>query len=470
MSANTTVRKGVIVGGLSPHPPIIIPEVGGSELSRARPTVEGVTGLAKRFVAANPRTVVVVGPHGPVMRNSFVALGNQTVVGDLAEFGAPQVQVSLRTDTDLLATIAAEAKDEGLSVTDFAERHGRGRTAEMDYATLVPLYYLDKAGYGGRVLLMSMAYTDLQACFSFGRVIHRAAAKAGFPVGVLASGDLSHRLKPGAPAGYDPRGAEFDRALIDALAKNDPEALLSLDPELIEAAGECGLRPVAIMFGAVTAAGLVPTVLSYEGPFGVGYGVVAFDAGSGGGESDREAQGEAQSAGTGGEHPLVALARRTIETYVRDGTVIRPPASPVGEGLPAAAGAFVSLHFHGNLRGCIGTIGPTRDTLNAEVVHNAIAAATEDPRFTAIHPSELADLEISVDVLGKPEPVADRVQLDPKRYGVIVERGPRRGLLLPDLDGVESVDQQISIAAQKAGLSPRDPGLKLYRFEVVRYH
>lgn len=473
MPANTPARRGVVVGGLSPHPPIIIPEVGGPDIAKARPTVEGVKNLAERLVAANPRTIVVVGPHGPVMRQSFVTIGNLSVTGDLSEFGAPDVSLTMRTDTDLLKAISAAATDAGLAVTDSAERHGRSRSiaGEMDYASLVPLYYLDKARYSGRVLLMSMAYTDLRTCFLFGRLIHQAAAASGIPVGVLASGDLSHRLKRGAPAGYDPRGAEFDRALMDALAANDPSALLEMDPDLIEAAGECGLRPTVIMLGAVTAAGLVPTVLSYEGPFGVGYGVVVFQ-----GPSGSEYSGHRKPAGGDDdeppavEHPLVALARQAVEEYVRHGRVVTPPVEPLASGLPAASGAFVSLHRLSNLRGCIGTIGPTRQTLNEEVVNNAISAATEDPRFPPLRQAELADLEISVDVLGEPEPIANRSELDPKQYGVIVQRGPRRGLLLPDLEGVEGVDQQIAIAAQKAGLSPSDPNLQLFRFRVVRYH
>jgi AmmeMemoRadiSam system protein A len=211
------------------------------------------------------------------------------------------------------------------------------------------------------------------------------------------------------------------------------------------------------MLGAAQAARLTPEVLSYEGPFGVGYGTTFFAA--------AEVAPEPQ-----GEHLLVALARRTVETYVRTGEIIDSPDGPLASDLPAAAGVFVSLHRAGRLRGCIGTIGPTRHTLAAEVIHNAIAAATEDPRFRPLTVRELGELEISVDVLGQPEPVTSRSQLDPRQYGVIVERGQRRGLLLPDLEGVDSVDDQVAIAAQKAGLNPADPALRLSRFRVVRYH
>jgi AmmeMemoRadiSam system protein A len=450
----------VVAAGLSPHPPIIIPEIGGPEADKAAATVQGVTELARRLVAARPDTIVVISPHGPVLRRSFVVYGHQEIGGDFGEFGAPAVQVVFPTDRALVGTMARLAQAAGISLTDLADGSfgpGREDAVVVHYAVLVPLFYLRRAGFDGKVVVINMAYTALAECFRFGELLERAAREAGRRVAVLASGDLSHRLVPGAPAGYDRRGAEFDRLLLDAIRANDPQAVLGLDPGLIEAAGECGLRPVVIMLGAARAAHLTPEVLSYEGPFGVGYGTAFFAA--------AEATAAPQS-----EHPLVALARRTVETYVRTGEIIEPPAGAIAGDLPAAAGVFVSLHRGGRLRGCIGTIGPTRHTLAAEVIHNAVAAATEDPRFRPLTVRELGDLELSVDVLGQPEPITNRSQLDPRQYGVIVERGQRRGLLLPDLEGVNSVDEQVTIAAQKAGLNPADPALRLSRFRVVRYH
>lgn len=168
------------------------------------------------------------------------------------------------------------------------------------------------------------------------------------------------------------------------------------------------------------------------------------------------------------EHPLVQLARRTIESYVRTGKRLAPP--PELEAVERRrAGVFVSLHRHGQLRGCIGTIEPTQPNIVREVIQNAISAATRDPRFPPVRPHELDDLEISVDVLGEPEPVESMADLDPVTYGVIVERGSRRGLLLPNLEGVDTVQDQVDIALRKAGIHPSEP-YRLYRFRVDRYH
>lgn len=166
-------------------------------------------------------------------------------------------------------------------------------------------------------------------------------------------------------------------------------------------------------------------------------------------------------------HPLVRLAKEAVERYVRQGEVIDPPSELAPE-MKERAGVFVSIKKSGQLRGCIGTYLPMRGNVAEEVIHNAISAATQDPRFMPVDPSELDKLTYSVDVLSTPERVIDIKGLDPKRYGVIVVSGNRRGLLLPDLEGVETVDEQIRIASMKAGISPEEEK-EIYRFEVKRF-
>jgi AmmeMemoRadiSam system protein A len=174
-------------------------------------------------------------------------------------------------------------------------------------------------------------------------------------------------------------------------------------------------------------------------------------------------------AETHAHHPLVQLAWATIKAYVREGRVLRPEEAPVPiEGKPA--GVFVTLHTRstGELRGCIGTIEPTQPSLAQEVIHNAISAATRDPRFPPVAPHELDDLVIDVSVLYPPEPIASLDQLDPKQYGVIVQRGPRRGLLLPDIPGIDDARTQVALARQKAWIGPDEP-VQLFRFRVDKY-
>jgi len=168
-------------------------------------------------------------------------------------------------------------------------------------------------------------------------------------------------------------------------------------------------------------------------------------------------------------HPLVKLARETIEQYVRFHKVPAPP-KPLPPEMQGQAGVFVSIHdSRGGLRGCIGTIEPTQPSVAEEVIQNAISAATRDPRFPPVEADELDDLVINVDVLTAPEKIEGPEQLDPRRYGVIVQSGWRRGLLLPDLEGVDTVEDQIDIARRKAGIGRREP-IELFRFEVKRYY
>ena len=163
------------------------------------------------------------------------------------------------------------------------------------------------------------------------------------------------------------------------------------------------------------------------------------------------------------------LARRSLETYVRTGKALTElPTNLPAELTEHRAGAFVSLHQWGRLRGCIGTIVPTTPSVAREILRNAVSAGTQDPRFPPVTPEELDSLEYNVDVLTPPEPIAGPEQLDVKRYGVIVSSGSRRGLLLPDLDGVDTVEEQIDIARQKGGI-PEDVPCTMERFEVIRH-
>jgi len=169
------------------------------------------------------------------------------------------------------------------------------------------------------------------------------------------------------------------------------------------------------------------------------------------------------------ESIYVKLARETIKEYITSGKKLTPPKEILNELRDKKSGVFVSLKKFGNLRGCIGTFMPVRDNVCSEIIENAISAATADPRFSPVTVDELDDLNISVDILSSPEEVNDVDQLDPRKYGVIVSSGFKKGLLLPDLEGVDTAEYQIKIAKQKAGIFPGEK-IKLLRFEVKRYH
>lgn len=453
-----------VLGIIAPHPPIMVPEVGGP---RARATDDSASAMAlaaRALDAFRPDLIVLMSPHAPLVRDAFVIDTSMRVAGDLRQFGAPDVRIETDGDPLFAAAVIEEAAASGIEVVP---RSASPLLDEglLDHGTLVPMSFLDRDGRHPLVVL-SLAFLPLATHRELGYAVRRVAERLRRKVAFVASGDCSHRLTRDAPAGYSPRGAEFDAELVRILSAGAYHDLEALEPALVEAAGECGLRSFITLGGFLEGAPTHTRVLSYEGPWGVGYltaiaaspellaSLATPDAGSKGGTAGSE------------ESEPVALARRTIETYVREHRVIAPPPA---EGLLATRhGAFVSLHRNGMLRGCIGTIAPTQPTLAEEIVRNAIQAATADPRFPPLEERELDDLDISVDVLQPPEPAAFE-DLDPRVYGVIVSADWRRGLLLPDLEGVDAAEDQVAIARQKAGIGPHER-IHLERFRVDRYH
>jgi AmmeMemoRadiSam system protein A len=465
----------VMVGGICPHPPVMIPEVGGAEADRVMASRRAMLELGRRVKESGAQTLVIISPHGPVFRDGIAIMAVQELRGDLRRFGARGVSFEVKNDPALVEEIAARAGERGITVLRVEEKTARryGLDLELDHGTMVPLYFLREAGVDLPLVPVAMGLLPHRLLYAFGMAVAGAAEKLGKKVAVLASGDLSHRLTPDAPAGYDPRGQEFDREIARLVAAADIEGIMNLDAGLVERAGECGLRPIIMAFGAFDGLALKGEVLSYEGPFGVGYMVAALapggpDPGRRVWEKLAAAEQKAREERLRSESYLVRVARRSLENYFAGRSRLYDDANIPPE-FARRAGAFVSLHKHGQLRGCIGTVTPQYKHIVEEVAMNAISAAVRDPRFYPVTEDELPELEISVDVLQEPEPVESMAELDPKKYGVIVRSGGRQGLLLPDLEGVDTAEQQVAIARQKAGIGPHEP-VQLMRFEVKRYH
>jgi AmmeMemoRadiSam system protein A len=456
-----------VLGIVAPHPPIMVDEVGGTEAKVTADSAEAMRHSADLLERFAPQTVVIVSPHAPTFADAFTVTGADRLHGDLAQFRASSVVHDVPGDPELARAIVDEATAAGLPVL-IREEILRGRGESLDHGVLVPMSFLDR---DNRYPLVVISFSDLSAAdhAELGRSIRRAAQRLGRRTALVASGDLSHRLTPSAPAGYSPRAHAFDEELVRHLSHADFHAVAAMDQRLREEAGECGWRSFLILGGFLEGTDAHARVLNYEGPWGVGYLTAVFAPAD---ELERLATATPLSGAKGGskggdQSEVVRLARSTIEQYVRHHTT--PEAHKFADpALPERAGAFVSLHSQGMLRGCIGTIAPTQPTLADEVVHNAVQAATADPRFPAVAEHELDDLEIKVDVLHPPEMVGSLEDLDPKCYGVITTCGWRRGLLLPDLEGVDTCEQQVAIAMSKAGI-PEGETISLERFKVDRY-
>ncbi|MDD4984807.1 MAG: AmmeMemoRadiSam system protein B [Dehalococcoidales bacterium] len=396
----------------------------------------------------------VVSPHagypysGPVaaaaisrikFKDTFVILGpNHTGMGkalSIMTVGSWETPLgSIEIDTELARQLLAASR--------YLEEDDKAHQYEHSIEVQIPfLQYFSK---DFRMVPVAFSYHSPAAYKDVGRAIARAVKNTGKGVVIIASSDMTH---------YEPQDVarQKDDKAIEAILDLDEDELLRRVDEF--GISMCGYAPTVALITAAKALGATRAELvryqtsgDVTGDYSsvVGYAAIIIK----------------------GMSPLAKLAKMAVETYVRDGEILKP--EEITAEMKERAGVFVSIHKLGNLRGCIGTFEPDNENVAEETIANAISSATRDPRFSPISPGELKDLDYSVDVLTTPEPVESKDHLNPKEYGVIVESGLRRGLLLPDLEGVDSVDYQISICRQKAGILPDEP-VKLYRFGVKRY-
>jgi AmmeMemoRadiSam system protein B len=254
----------IVFSGIAPHPPIMVPEVGHEAIVDVQSSIAAMGELTRRLIASGAETVVLVSPHAPLDPRAFVAYDDSNLYGDFRDFRAPETTVEVLLDEELLGAIAREARAKDYDVVNL-------RSYALDHGTAVPLYFLQRNGWQGRVVALGYSFLTNDDHLRFGACVSSAADQLGRPVAFVASGDLSHRLKPEAPAGYNPTAHLFDEEVVAALNANSPERIINIDQELRKSAGECGYRSMLIALGATQHLSRSCEVLSYEAPFGVGY-------------------------------------------------------------------------------------------------------------------------------------------------------------------------------------------------------
>ena len=461
---------GILAAFMVPHPPMIVPAIGRGSEKQVEATIQAYEQVAREIAALKPDTIVITSPHALMYADYFHISPGKSARGSFSDFRAGQVRFDVDYDAELVELITRLAQAQDFPAGTLGERQ-----KQLDHGTMVPLWFIQREYTDFKLVRIGLSGMPLTDHYTLGKMVAEAADRLKRRIVFVASGDLSHKLQSYGPYGFAPEGPVYDERVMDVCSRGAFGELFDFDETFCEKAAECGHRSFVIMAGALDGLAVNAKQLSHEDVTGVGYGICTFYPA---GEDDsrhflaqhlqevRAALRDKRDA----SDPYVRLARETVEQYVlehkkpkiKDLTELPP------EMLHQQAGAFVSIHEHGRLRGCIGTIAPTTESLAQEIIDNAVSAATRDPRFNPITSDELEWLEISVDVLGEPEEITSRAELDVKRYGVIVTSGGRRGLLLPDLDGVDTVDQQVDIAMRKGGISPRD-AYKLERFEVIRH-
>ena len=494
-----------------PHPPIILPEVGLGEEEKISATSNAYKQVADEIAKLKPETIIISSPHSIMYADYFHISPGEKAFGDMSKYSAPEVSFDAEYDTELVEKICTLAKEGGpdywrdgktmdeassnfpkdMSVHEFPAGTLGERDPQLDHGTLIPLYFICQKYTDFKLVRIGLSGLPLALHYQMGQIIAKAADELGRKIVYVASGDLSHKMKEDGAYGLSPEGPVYDEKIMEVCGTGDFIKLFDFSSDFCEKAAECGHRSFVMMAGALDGIKVKATALSHEATFGVGYGICTFEI-EGPDESRhileswrKEKLLEIKNAQKN-EDSYVQLARLTIETYIKTGKTISASELTRSGQVPDSSGenakqkvfpdemftqkgaTFVSIHKNHALRGCIGTLLPCFTSVAEEIIHNAISAATADPRFPMITEDELPWLEISVDVLDTPEPISSTDKLDVKRYGVIVRNGNRQGVLLPNLDGVDNVNQQINIACQKAGIAPGEE-IYLERFEVVRH-
>jgi AmmeMemoRadiSam system protein B len=257
-------NSALVFAGIAPHPPVMVPEVGGAMAREVLASIEAMREFAERIKASGAESVVIVSPHAPLEESAFVAYGGTVLRGDFANFRAPQATVAAPLDAELLNAVGDAASEEGYRVVNLGAH-------KLDHGTAVPLYFLERNGWAGSVVALGYCFLSDEDHVRFGACVRRAIEKTGRPAAFVASGDLSHRLMRGAPAGFHPDAHEFDEEVVEAVRENAPARIKEIDPGLRRLAGECGYRSMLVALGVSSEAATDCEVLNYEAPFGVGY-------------------------------------------------------------------------------------------------------------------------------------------------------------------------------------------------------
>ncbi|MCR5627345.1 MAG: AmmeMemoRadiSam system protein B, partial [Lachnospiraceae bacterium] len=333
-----------------PHPPIAVHEIGRGEEEMIRPSLDSYDAVARDIAKIKPETIIITSPHQVLYSDYFHISPGRHATGDFSSFRAPEVTFNVDYDEELVNKIS-----ELCGLMNFPAGPDGERNPSLDHGVMVPLYFINKYYTNYKLVRIGLSGLSLEAHYHFGELIANAVQALGRSCVFVGSGDLSHCQKQDGPYGYKPEGPAYDEKLMDTMNRGAFKELLNFDEVLLDKAEECGHRSFTIMGGAVGNDEVDITTLSHESTFGVGYGFAIYHP------------KEKQMNKTESNDIYVNLAKMTIAEYITDHKRLKVPDDLPDELTKTRAGAFVSIHEHGMLRGCIGTIGPVRDSLAEEI-------------------------------------------------------------------------------------------------------
>lgn len=440
-----------------PHPPMIVPEVGKGSETQINETTEAYNVIADKIAKLNPETIIISSPHTLLFESNFYVSKKERMQGSFKKFNSPEIEFDEEIDMDLVNEIYRIGNKKGFPLYEST----KDELIELDHGVMVPLYFIRKKLPNTKIVVVGLSRLPLITNYQFGMLIKEAIDNTNKKVVFVASGDLSHKLQEYGPYGFVKEGPIYDEKIMNTMSKAKFNELLEYDEDFLSVVAECGHRSFTIMAGLLDGYDIESQKLSHQDITGVGYGVCTFYP-----KKENNERKFKLKYNTSNDE-CVNLAKKSIEYYIYNNNYMDIPNNISDYLFNNKSAAFVSIHKYGFLRGCIGTIMPTKNSLAKEIIDNAISAAFYDTRFIPITKDELEDLEINVDVLNKPELVKDINELNPKKYGVIVTSEYKRGVLLPDIDGIDTVERQLEIAKKKAGITYENYNIE--KFTITRH-
>ncbi len=456
----------ILASYLLPHPPLAIPEIGKGKEAMLPSVLEAFRSVGREIASLAPDTIIIATPHAESYSDYIQLSDGEVGIGSMHDFGHREINYRFLYDRELSDAISSIA-----SLRGFPAGSEGGEDMALDHGTMVPLYFINQYYSSYKVVRMGLSGLSSMDHYHMGMIIREAVERLGRKAVFIASGDLSHVLKDDGPYGRDSSGEQYDQILVNSLKQGDFATVLNLDPAFVRKAKVCGHRAFAVLMGTLD--GKKPDIrfYGYENAFGIGYASFAFHPKEEDpsrnfmaiylkDEKEKAARKNAKAS------PYVRLCLEALRKYLAEGKIIRVPADFPPEG-KSKGSCFVTVYLHDQPHGCIGTIQPTKRSLGEEIIANAIEAATDDPRYLPIKPDDLDYVTFKVDAVRELEDCLES-DLNPKKYGLVVSYGPRRGVLLPNLPEIEDVQSQIEVAREKAGIA-KSAHLTFQRFKITTY-
>lgn len=466
-----SLLKGYIV----PHPPLLVM---GSETEKEKilDTMTAYQLIKEEIKQSDAELVVVITPHGPLFVDGLCVYDKARLTGNFSKFGHKEITASWDNDNSFIEALQKKTMSHGIPFVKLDAKiiEEFDLSSDLDHGAMVPLSMLGDALEDKKVVVINYGLLAVDTLYQFGQLLTSTLEEQNKKTIIVASGDLSHYLSKDGPYGLREEGVIFDKLYVEAFEKGNWQQLLFVDDDLLDQAGECGKRSIEVLIGALDHYDYVTKKYAYEAPFGVGYLTGAINPISKTKSTRLDTVLAIQKSRllkrVENESDVVKLARSAIRLYLEEDKIYRSQAPLTIEESGNRHGVFVSLKDAGGLRGCMGSTGGIAPTIEEEIIDMAIKAATKDPRFEEVTLEELERLTISVDILSRSEQVLDVSELDPKIYGVLVKSNHKQGLLLPDLDGIDTIESQIKIVLNKAGINPVEEEYSLYKFTVKRFY